>query len=409
MSEEAKYVVARLGIRGDGIIDGPDGPIFVPQALPGEGVAYHNGQPSVIQLPASPNRRQGWLCPHAPHCGGCSVQHMSADLYARWKATLVGEALAAHGIKGEIRPMLSVPPASRRRAVLSARRDVKQIQLGFHRGQSHEIEPMDACAVLVPAIAKALPGLRALSLMLLTSKSEARITVIATPHGLDVDFADARKGITPEQRSAIVLTASSHPIARLSLDGTPMLTRAKPTLSMSDIDVVPPPGAFLQAVAEAETAMTEIAASEIGKAKCVADLFSGLGTFAFALAKRARVLAIDTDRALIDALAEAARGASGLKPIETKVRDLFKDPLSPRELDGFDAVLFDPPRAGAKLQAEALAKSKVKTVIAVSCNPATLARDLAALMAGGYKLHNVTPIDQFLYTPHIEAVAVLRR
>jgi 23S rRNA (uracil1939-C5)-methyltransferase len=185
--------------------------------------------------------------------------------------------------------------------------------------------------------------------------------------------------------------------------------RAAPTLSIAGIAVSPPPAAFLQAACEAETVLQELVVAGVGKARQVADLFSGLGTFALALASKARVLAIDGERPLIEALAEAHRRAQGLKPVTTRVRDLYLDPLSPRELDGFDAVVFDPPRAGAKTQAEAIARSKVKTVVAVSCNPATLARDLRILIDSGYRLARVTPVDQFLFTPHLEAVAVLRR
>ena len=209
--------------------------------------------------------------------------------------------------------------------------------------------------------------------------------------------------------TAVVETANQHRIARLSVDGVPMLTRATPALTMAGIQVVPPPSAFVQVAAEAETVMAALAVEAAGKAKRAVDLFAGLGTFTFALAAKARVLAIDSDRSLITALGDATRKASGLKPVETKVRDLFQDPLSARELDGVDMVVFDPPRAGAKAQAEALSKSKVKTIVAVSCNPATLARDLVILIDGGYRLKSVTPVDQFLFTPHLEAVAVLQR
>jgi 23S rRNA (uracil1939-C5)-methyltransferase len=187
--------------------------------------------------------------------------------------------------------------------------------------------------------------------------------------------------------------------------------RAKPLLRVAGVAVEPPPGAFVQAAAEAEAAMTALAVEAVGKARArrIADLFCGLGAFTFALARTARVLAIDADRAMVTALAAAARGATGLKPIEAKVRDLFRDPLSPRELNSFDAVVFDPPRAGAKTQAEAIAASKVKTIVAVSCNPQTLARDLRALVDGGYRLERAVAIDQFLFTSHLEAVAILVR
>jgi 23S rRNA (uracil1939-C5)-methyltransferase len=150
-------------------------------------------------------------------------------------------------------------------------------------------------------------------------------------------------------------------------------------------------------------------AEGVGKGKQVADLFCGVGTFTFGLARRARVFAVDGDRRAIETLTMAVRGASGLKPVETRVRDLFRDPLSRTELNMYDAVVFDPPRSGAKAQAETLAKSKVARVVAVSCAPATLARDLRILIDGGYNLDRVTPIDQFVYTPHVEVVATLSR
>ena len=411
MVERITLQVSRLGFEGDGVVDGPDGPVYVRGALPGERVTFDGSRIEAIEH-SSAQRRIVPLCPHVSRCGGCALPHLSDDLYGRWKANLLTEALATHGIALTPEPMIRVAHNARRRAVLTARRGDRQIELGFHVCRSHEIETIAECAILSAPIVSALPGLRTLAGLLLTEKGEAKVTVIDTPHGLDVDFDGATKKPSADIGSAVVAAAASHRVARLSLKGAPILTRANPALSMAGVDVVPPPGAFLQAVAAAEQAMQKIAAEALGRSKRVADLFCGLGTFSFACAVKSKVLAIDSDRKLIDALTASARKAQGLKPIETRVRDLYQDPLSPLELDsidGIDAVVFDPPRAGAKAQAEALAKSKVKTVVAISCNPATLGRDLAILIAGGYKLGSVTPIDQFLYTAHIEAVAVLRR
>ncbi len=411
MAERVTLTVARLGLEGHGVVDAPGGPVYVPGALPGEAVTFAGGRVDAIER-SSVDRRQAALCPHATRCGGCALPHMSDDLYRRWKAALLGDALRTHGIGVTPEPMISVPHNTRRRAVLTARREGRTIEFGFHVRSSHEIESIEQCAILVLPIIAALPGLRALAGLLLGDKGEARVTVIDTPHGLDVDFDGATAKPGANLSAAVVAAAAGHHIARLSLKGTPILTRASPSLRIAGVDVIPPPGAFLQAALEAEQAMQQIAVAAVGKARRVADLFCGLGTFSFALAAKAKVLAVDSDRTLIDALIGATRQAKGLKPIETKVRDLFHDPLSPRELDGIDgidAVVFDPPRAGAKAQAEALAKSKVRTVVAVSCNPATLGRDLAILIGGGYRLESVTPIDQFLYTAHLEAVAVLRR
>lgn len=405
----AFHAVVGLGADGDGLVETPAGPVYVPGALPGDRVAIVDGRPGSIQFSKDAKRRLEPLCPHFGRCGGCTLQHMRDDLYLTWKANLLRDALRSHGIDAEPSRMLSVPPFSRRRAVLAARRDGHAIELGFHARRSHSIESIEACVVLTRPIVAGLGGIRALASLLMSRKSEARVTVIDTPHGLDVDFSGGKASFSADARTAVVAAANQHRLARLSVDGVPMLTRTTPSLIMAGVPVVPPPGAFVQAAAEAEATIGSVAIAAVGKAKRVADLFSGLGTFTFALAARSLVLAIDSDRRLIAALDDAARKATGLKPIETKVRDLFHDPLSPRELDNIDAVLFDPPRAGAKAQAEALAKSKVRTVVAVSCNPATLARDLAILIDGGYRLDSVTPVDQFLYTPHLEAVAVLRR
>ncbi len=198
-------------------------------------------------------------------------------------------------------------------------------------------------------------------------------------------------------------------LARVSISGDMAYEALAPFLTIGAVEVVLPPGAFLQAVAEAEAAMAELIVAAVGKAKKVVDLFSGVGAFTFRLAKASKVLAADSDKVAIAALVAASRKTSGLKPIEAIARDLFREPMSATELNAYDAIVFDPPRAGAEAQAKMIARSKVKTVVAVSCNPATLARDARILIDGGYKLESVMPVDQFLYSPHIEVVAVLRR
>lgn len=407
MTGEGEFEVLRLGEAGDGVIETPQGQRFVPGAVPGERVRLAaDGSLTFAPVPG-PLRRDPPLCPHAGRCGGCAVPHLAPELYRSWKAAIVPAALARAGIVCAVEPVVEVPPASRRRAVLSMRRMGREAEIGFHRARSHDIEPMQACAVLRPAIVGALPGLRALAADLLAPDAAGRMTVIDTPAGLDVAFEAIAAPRSAQARARLVELAGAAGLARLSLGGEVVLTRAVPALDVGGVTVVPPPGAFVQAVAEAEVAMARLVVAGIGKARRVADLFCGLGTLTFPMARKARVLAVDSDRALLAALSTAQRHAQGLKPIEARPRDLFQDPLSPRELDQFDAVVFDPPRAGARDQTRALARAKVARVVAVSCNPATLARDLAELIAGGYRLETVTPVDQFLFTAHIEAVAVL--
>jgi 23S rRNA (uracil1939-C5)-methyltransferase len=261
--------------------------------------------------------------------------------------------------------------------------------------------------VLVAGICTQLPALRAIAAAL--PAREVRFTVLSTPAGLDVAVEAGGGRLEPAAAGAIGRIAAEHRLARIAIDGNIIIERTAPELNVAGVDIAVPPGAFVQAVEEAERAMASLVVRAVGPARRVADLFCGAGTFTFDLARRARVLALDRDRAAIAALAAAARRAQGLKPIEAGFRDLFRTPLSARELQDFDAVVFDPPRAGARTQAEQVARSRVPTVVAVSCDPGALARDLRLLVDGGYAIDSVTPIDQFLFSAHVEMVAVLRR
>jgi 23S rRNA (uracil1939-C5)-methyltransferase len=260
---------------------------------------------------------------------------------------------------------------------------------------------------LQPAIVSRLAGLRAIATQLVGR--EIRLTVLATPVGLDVTTDGTGARLDARASAELARLAADHGIARICVDGGTIVEHARPALTMGGARVEPSPGAFVQAVAEAEAEMVQLVVTAAAKAKRVADLFCGIGTFTFPLARRARVLAVDDNEEAVAALATAARYAQGLKPIETKVRDLFRIPLSPKELEGFDAVVLDPARSGAEAQAQQLARSRVPVAICVSCNPGTLARDARILLDGGYVLESVTPIDQFLFSAHVEAVAVFRR
>ena len=407
MKAEAREIdIARLGAQGDGIAETPEGPLYVPFALPGERVRVSDeGLPQLLSEPSADRRAP--VCRHFGTCGGCVAQHMGHGLYARWKRGIVVEAFRQRGLQPEVAPLVPAPMQSRRRAVLTARRAGSRIAIGYHRRRSHDLLELEECPVLRPEILAHLPGLRAIAAA--AAGAEVRFTVLATPAGLDVAVEAEGAAFGAQAAAQLGRIGAEHRLARIALNGEIVMERALPSVLLGDAAVVPPPGAFVQAVAETEAAMVKLVAAAVGKARRVADLFCGIGTFALPLARNARVVAIDGDRAAIGALSAAARGAQGLKPIETKVRDLFETPLSARELAGFDAVVFDPPRAGAALQAERLARSKVPVVVAVSCNPATLARDARTLIDGGYRLSSVTPVDQFLFSAHVEAVAVFER
>jgi 23S rRNA (uracil1939-C5)-methyltransferase len=261
--------------------------------------------------------------------------------------------------------------------------------------------------VLLPAIAGNLPALRAIAATL--QATEAHITVLATPAGLDVS-AECR----PTRRDARVVgrlaqLAGGHGIARISLNGEVIVERARPSLAFAGAVVTPPPGAFVQATAEGEAALSALVADAVAGAKRIADLFCGIGTLTFPLARLAPVLAVDCEQPALAALAAAAKATQGLKPIETCVRDLFREPLSVKELAGWEAIVLDPPHAGASAQVEQIAHCGASSVVYVSCNPATLARDARLLVDAGYRIAGVTPIDQFVFAADVEVVAVLNR
>jgi 23S rRNA (uracil1939-C5)-methyltransferase len=406
MAEAGALSVARLGAQGDGIVETADGPRYIPFALPGEQVRESRGGTFELLSAPSPERIAP-VCRHFGACGSCAAQHMCDELYSDWKHGVVLEAFRQRGLAPPIAPLVRVSAGSRRRAVFTARRDGGIVTLGYHRRRSHNLFDLAECPVLQPAIVAALPGLRALVSAL--PPRELRLTVLATPAGLDVAIEAKGVRLLAPTAATLARNATQLRLARLTVNGEAVAERASPDLPLGGAQVTPPPGAFVQAVEAAESEMVRLVTDATAGAKRIADLFSGLGTFSLALARSARVLAVDQDTALLQALSGAARRTQGLKPIETAARDLFHAPLSASELAGFDAVVFDPPRAGARAQAAELARSSVKRIAAVSCNPATLAADLRLLVDGGYRIERVTPIDQFLYSPHIEAVAALAR
>ncbi len=407
MAEAEVFEITALGAQGDGIATGPAGTVFVPSALPGERWARTAGGFTLVGSTSA--ERQTAPCQHFGSCGGCVAQHMAPQLYANWKRQLLIDAFQKADINARVAPLRSFADRGRRRLVLSARWLPSGVGLGFHERGSDRLLAIETCVIADPMIVAALPLLRQLAARLLPRRGEMRMTVTRVDAGLDVAVEGCKAEIDAADRAALADLVSQGRILRLSAGGDAIIARAAPVLTIGDVKVVPPPNVFLQASAEAERAMIDLAIAAVGKAKAVADLFCGVGTFALPLARKARVLAIDSDAAALGALDSAARNTKGLKPIETRTRDLMREPLSRKELEGFDAVVFDPPRAGAEAQAVMLAKSAVAKVVAVSCEPSTLARDAVILLDGGYDLVELTPIDQFLYSHHLEAVAVFAR
>ena len=403
--------IAELGHGGDGIAGAAGARIYVPYTLPGEAVEIERddeGQARPVRIVTASADRVQPLCPNFTRCGTCALEHMARPAYLEWKRAQVAAAFAQRGIRAEIEATVPVEPGARRRATFSAIRAAKGTILGFHARGSGEIVPVSTCAVLHPAIVAKLPLLNKIAGVALPRWKEARVTVLAADNGLDVAITGAGKP-TREMLDALGGFGTDPALARLTIDGTEVLRARQPELAAGPAMLAPAPGGFTQAAKSAEEALAAAVLAHVGDTQPVADLFAGIGTFTFRLAAKAPVTAVEGDPALVAAIGQAANRARGLRKVTARRRDLFANPLAPAELDKFGAVVFDPPAAGAKAQAEMLAKSKVAKVVAVSCNPATLARDARILIDGGYRLTRVLPVDQFLFSAEIEAVATFER
>lgn len=425
--QRATVEIEHVGREGDGLgreVGAPDGSrgktVAIPFTLPGERVdaqlVGERGRALRIEQPAGARREP--LCTHHgrasevdPACGACALQHWTPEPYRAWKRELLVRALQRAGIDAEVDPLVASEPGTRRRLVLAARRTEAGVVLGFNAHRTDRIVDMRECPVALPVIVDALPALRDLLREALAPGARAKVSVLATETGLDV--AIEGDGVA----EVVAARFGQGSIVRVSANGEVLHERAAPVLRFGATAITPPPGAFVQAVAMAEDAMASLVCEHLRGARRVADLFCGSGAFALRLAQRSAVHAVETFAAPLAALDRAWRGGEGLRTVTIERRDLERRPLQPAELEGrdgprskpYDGLVFDPPRAGAEAQCEALARAHVPRVAAVSCNPQTLARDLAILVGGGYRIERLVPIDQFLFTPHLEVVALLSR
>lgn len=397
-----RLTVERLGHQGDGIAPGP---VFVPMTLPGEvvdaDVAADRATGTRIVSP-SPDRVAP-PCPHYRACGGCAVMHASDRLVADWKRDIVRQALAAHGLPAPIAALHTSPPASRRRATLAGRRTRSGALVGFHGRASATLTAIPSCRVLRPEIVAALPALAELTALGASRSAELALAVTLTDSGLDLSVTGAK----PYDARQMAAPLAALGFARITWNGERAVETAPPALRIGPATVPLPPGAFLQATAEGQAALTDAVQRAVGPARHIADLFAGLGTFALPLAREAQVHAVEADPALLAALDTGWRRATGLQRVTTEPRDLFRRPLEADELARFDAVVIDPPRAGAQAQTERLARARPPVIAAVSCNPATFARDARRLADAGYRIDWIEVVDQFRWSAHVELAARL--
>ena len=415
--------IEQIGNRGDGVADSPMGRLYVPLTVPGDRVRVRpmarrgDGRAADLVAVLEPGRdRRPPPCRHFGVCGGCALQHLSDSGYIGWKLERLAGALRHSGVMAEhVDSPVQTPPGGRRRAVLAAVRGAadRTLDLGFRMRRGHAVVDLAVCPVLAPAIVALLPAVRDLLSELLPPCRMVQVAVALTESGLDVVFA----GLDPpdlQARERLAAFAEAADLARLSwrsadiMPPEPVVERRPPTVTFGGVPVRPPPGAFLQASAAGEAALIAAVADAVDGLSPVADLFAGVGTFALPMARAGvRVHAVDSDAAGLRALAAAAAQA-GLNAT-CEARDLMTRPLRLNDLRSYAAVVVDPPRAGARAQAEALAASAVPVVVAISCNPETFARDARVLVDGGFRLSRLKPVDQFLWSPHLELAAVFQR
>ncbi|MGG7565715.1 class I SAM-dependent RNA methyltransferase [Rhodovulum sp. DZ06] len=415
---QTELTIDRLGHRGDGVAHGPEGEVFAPFTLPGEVVRgeVSGGRMAAPKIAAPSAHRVKAPCPAFGRCGGCALQHASDAFVAGWKRDAVAAALAARGLQAEILETATSPDRSRRRAVLSGRRTKKTVLLGFHAARDAEIVPLaDACPLLRPEILEGRAGLEALVARAASRKGELRLSVTVSLNGLDIAATGARPLDGP-LRLDLARLAGEFGWARLVVDDEPIATARPPHQPFGKARVAPAPGGFLQATAEGEAAILSEIRAVVGKAARVVDLFCGAGAFALPLAETAEVLAVEGDGPALAALEAGWRATGGaLRKVVPLKRDLFRRPLLAAEMKGFQAAVIDPPRAGAEAQTAELAALAAggmpgpERIAAVSCNPATFARDARALVDAGWRMGPVRPVDQFRWAPHVELTAGFTR
>ncbi len=391
-------LIVRIAARGEGVTASGRHAAF---AVPGD-MLDETG--AIIPGPG----HQPPPCRHFPECGGCQLQHVADPAYRDYLRDRISGALAQHGLQAEVREPYLSPPRTRRRAALRALKLGKGVALGFNAAKSNQIIDMRECHILAPELFALVAPLRGLLATMLRPKRTAEVQLTLVDQGVDL----ALSGVEAEGLAvAEALTAfcEANRLARLTIDeGLGAETRYEPvpaTVTLSGLAVPFPPGAFLQATRDGEAALVAGVREAVGGAGAVADLFAGLGTFALAL--EGRVYAAEASRDTVLAL----KGASALagRLIAVEHRDLYRRPLTVKELTNLDAVVLDPPRAGAAEQVAQLAASSVPRIAYVSCNPATFARDAEALTAGGYQLEWVQPVGQFRWSTHVELVSLFVR
>lgn len=420
-SEVVELVVDELGAQGDGVATWAGKKLYIPGVLEGEKVRVKTGRRrgdgivcELLDIIEPAADRAEPVCPYYGRCGGCQLQHLSPQTYIQWKRERVARVLAQRGFEDVVvlDPIL-IGPGSRRRATFTAQKNGKKIDFGFNARASHDIENIKSCPLLVTDLDAVIKPLKKLLLEILEDGVRTRVFATWCQNGVDILI----EGGTPpelEAREAIADFVNRGEAVRVAwkqekFQPEPIAMAQTPMINLSGVLVELPIGGFLQASQGGELAILAQVLVGVEGAKRIADLYCGLGSFTLPLTRQAVVRAVDMTPDPLKALERAAGRANLGGRVVGDIRDLDRQPIDAKSLSKFDAVVFDPPRVGAQGQAAEIAASTVPRVVAVSCNPATFARDARILVDGGYRLIDVLPIDQFTFSPHVELVARFER
>lgn len=419
----ATLTIERLSLYADGVGRADGETVHVAMALPGEVVTgeVERGRIAAPRILQASTDRVRPPCAHFRACGGCVLQHASDAFVAGWKAEVVRTALEQRGLTAPIEAVETSPLHTRRRATLAGRRSKKGTLVGFHARASETVVEVPGCLILRPELMAAVPALHEATALGASRKGEISFALTLSDAGVEV-AARGGKVLDPALFEALADLARRHDLSGLSWasdgagqgGGPQVIAERRPAVQVfGRARVTPPPGAFLQATAEGEAALVafvrEAVGQSVGKAGRVADLFAGCGTFALPLAEIAEVHAVEGESTMLAALDRGWRTAPGLKRVTHEARDLFRRPLLPDEITRYDAIVIDPPRAGAEAQVAEIAASGCGRLVHVSCNPVTFARDAQHLVAAGFRIARLIVVDQFRWSSHVELAALFTR
>jgi 23S rRNA (uracil1939-C5)-methyltransferase len=425
-AETVRIRIERLDRQGRGRASDAGRSIAVGGTVPGDTVEARLQPPAardapwtggVVSLIEASADRATPPCRHFGPCGGCMLQHVADGAYEAWKVDRIAQELARHGVAigpGTIGPAVRTPPAKRRRIDLTFARAGTSCRLGLNQRGSHDIVDMQECTILAPALFDLVEPLRSVLAVSVPRDGEGEVVMNLLEGGADVLIVPKGKvAAGPAVRDAVIAFAQVHPIVRVAWgsrrDPETLVQRRAPRLPGLGVPVDIPPGAFLQASAEAERAMQDLVRRWAAGAKRIVDLFGGVGTLSLPLLDLARVTLVDSDAGAVSAVDAGLRRGALLGRGEVLRQDLISDPLQPAELERVDLAILDPPRSGAEAQVRQIAASSLRRVAMVSCNPDTFARDARLLGEAGFIVNELVPIDQFLWSTHVELAALLTR